>query len=136
MWDSQVATLRDSLRLVRFDRRGHGFSSGLPDSSADAGDIAALCRQLKLGVVTLLGMSQGARGALRFASEQPERVAGLILDGPPSCNRETVDDDVPMEHFRELARTAGVEAFGANGATMLWCSCVRKPQRREAACAP
>jgi 3-oxoadipate enol-lactonase len=111
MWDSQVATLRDQLRLVRFDRRGHGFSSGVPDSTADAGDVAALCRHLKLRSVALLGMSQGARGALRFASEQPERVTGLILDGPPHFNEQAVDDDVPMQRFRELARSGGIDAF-------------------------
>jgi 3-oxoadipate enol-lactonase len=111
MWDSQVAMLRDELRLVRFDRRGHGFSSGLPDSTADSGDIAALCQHLNLRTVALLGMSQGARGALRFASEQPERVSGLILDGPPNFNQQAVDDDVPMQRFRELVRSGGVDAF-------------------------
>lgn len=111
MWDPQVAALRDEFRLVRFDRRGHGFSSGLPDSAADASDIAALCRHLNLQRVALVGMSQGARGALRFASEQPAQVTHLILDGPPNFNQQAVDDDVPIGHFRELVRHGGVDAF-------------------------
>jgi pimeloyl-ACP methyl ester carboxylesterase len=61
--------------------------------------------------VALLGMSQGARAALRFASESPARVTALILDGPPSFNQRAIDDDVPMNHFRELARSGGLDAF-------------------------
>jgi pimeloyl-ACP methyl ester carboxylesterase len=111
MWDPQVATLRDEFRLVRFDRRGHGFSGGVADSEADAADIAALCRRLQLRSVALLGMSQGARGALRFASEAPDQVTALILDGPPNLRQAAVDDDVPMNHFRELARSGGLDTF-------------------------
>jgi pimeloyl-ACP methyl ester carboxylesterase len=56
-------------------------------------------------------LSQGARAALRFASQAPAQVTALILDGPPSCSQQAVDDDVPMNRFRELARTAGLDAF-------------------------
>jgi pimeloyl-ACP methyl ester carboxylesterase len=111
MWDPQVAALREQFRLLRFDRRGHGFSSGAPDTSADAADIAALCRHFELPRVALLGMSQGARAALRFASQAPAQVTALILDGPPSFGQQAVDDDVPMQRFRELARTGGLDAF-------------------------
>jgi 3-oxoadipate enol-lactonase len=111
MWDPQVAALRGDFRLLRFDRRGHGYSSGAPDSAADAADIAALCRHFDLTSVALLGMSQGARAALRFASEAPAQVTALILDGPPSVSQQGIDDDVPMERFRELARSGGLGAF-------------------------
>ena len=36
MWDPQVARLRQEFRLVRVDRRGHGFSSGTPSPARDA----------------------------------------------------------------------------------------------------
>jgi 3-oxoadipate enol-lactonase len=111
MWDPQVAALRGDFRLLRFDRRGHGFSSGAADTAADAADIVALCRHFDLTSVALLGMSQGARAALRFASEAPAQVTALILDGPPAFNQQATDDDVPMEHFRELARSRGLDAF-------------------------
>jgi 3-oxoadipate enol-lactonase len=111
MWDPQVAALRDEFRLVRFDRRGHGLSGGVPDSTQDAADIAALCRHLKLESVALLGMSQGARGALRFASREPRQVTALILDGPPNLDSAGVDEEVPMQHFRELVRKGGLGAF-------------------------
>jgi 3-oxoadipate enol-lactonase len=111
MWDPQVAALRDAFRLVRVDRRGHGLSAGVPDSVQDAADIAALCQQLDLRSVALLGMSQGARGALRFASHAPQQVTALILDGPPNLDQQASDDEVPMQHFRELVRTGGLAAF-------------------------
>jgi 3-oxoadipate enol-lactonase len=111
MWDPQVAALRAEFRLVRIDRRGHGLSGGLADSAQDATDIASLCRHLKLMSVALLGMSQGARGALRFASLQPRQVTALILDGPPNLDDHATDEEVPMQHFRELVRKGGLAAF-------------------------
>ncbi len=111
MWDPQVAALRDEFRLVRIDRRGHGLSGGVPDSEQDATDIATLCRHLKLTSVALLGMSQGARAALRFASRTPGQVTALILDGPPNLDKQAIDEEVPMQHFRALVTTGGLAAF-------------------------
>jgi pimeloyl-[acyl-carrier protein] methyl ester esterase len=111
MWDPQVAALRDEFRLVRIDRRGHGLSAGVPDSEQDSADIAALCRALNLQSVALLGMSQGARAALRFASGTPAQVSALILDGPPNLDKQAIDEEVPMQHFRELVAKGGIEAF-------------------------
>src|SRR5215469_7886992 len=75
MWDPQVAALRDRFRLIRLDRRGQGLSGGVPASSErDSEDLSALCRHLGLTRVALLGMSQGARAVLGFASSAPERV--------------------------------------------------------------
>jgi 3-oxoadipate enol-lactonase len=111
MWDPQVAGLRDAFRLLRFDRRGHGLSEGSPDSQQDATDIGAFCDQLKLARVALIGMSQGARATLRFASDVPQQVTALILDGPPNVNLPAVDDDVPMSHFHELVLAGGLDAF-------------------------
>jgi 3-oxoadipate enol-lactonase len=110
MWEPQVAALEGAFRLVRFDRRGHGLSSGHPDTRRDTADLAALLRHLDLSRVSLIGMSQGARAALGFASAAPTQVSALILDGPPAM--ETADsDDIPLGEFRRLAQTQGIEAF-------------------------
>ncbi|HEY6457000.1 MAG TPA: alpha/beta hydrolase [Steroidobacteraceae bacterium] len=111
MWDPQVAALRGEFRLVRIDRRGHGLSGGLPDSEQDAADITILCRHLNLRSVALLGMSQGARAALRFASRTAGQVTALILDGPPNLDEDAIDGEVPMQRFRELVRDGGLAAF-------------------------
>jgi len=111
MWDPQVARLRQEFRLVRVDRRGHGFSSGTPSTARDATDVTALCHHLGLTRVAVIGMSQGARSALAFAGGAPERVDAVILDGPPSFELAPADEDVPLEHFRTVARTRGMAAF-------------------------
>ncbi len=110
MWEPQVAALRRDFRLVRVDRRGHGLSGGLPDTNRDAADLAALCRQLGITRCSLIGMSQGARAVLGFASAAPQCVAALILDGPPALESGE-SDDVPVAEFQALARTAGMGAF-------------------------
>ena len=111
MWDPQVASLRREFRLVRMDRRGHGFSSGTPSPQRDVADLAALCGHLGLNRVALIGMSQGARVAVAFAGSAPGRVDALILDGPPSFDMAPADEDVPLEHFRDVVRMHGMEAF-------------------------
>ena len=111
MWNPQVSALCDDFRLVCLDRRGHGLSGGQPDLSRDAPDVAALCAHLGLGAVALIGMSQGARGAFAFASAAPQQVCALILDGPPDLGGSGLEDDVPLERYRRLVRSEGIEAF-------------------------
>jgi pimeloyl-ACP methyl ester carboxylesterase len=110
MWDPQVAALRDTFRLVRLDRRGHGLSEGVPAQERDCEDLAALCGHLCLTRVALLGMSQGARSVLAFASRVREQVAAVILDGPPPLEGEA-DPDLPLDRYATLMRTRGIEAF-------------------------
>ncbi len=110
MWEPQAQELGAEFRVVRLDRRGHGLSTGLPDTGRDAADIAALVHHLRLGPFALVGMSQGARAALALAAAGTVPVTALILDGPPAL--ETPEsDDVPVREFQTLARTQGMEAF-------------------------
>jgi 3-oxoadipate enol-lactonase len=111
MWDPQVARLRPEFRLIRVDRRGHGFSSGTPSPARDVRDVAALYHHLGLTRVAVIGMSQGARAAVAFASAKPGRVDAVILDGPPSFEHAHTVDEVPLEHFRTIVRTRGMPAF-------------------------
>src|SRR6516164_527412 len=67
MWDPQVRALRNTFRLIRPDRRGHGRSDGIPAPQRDSEDLEALCDQLALARVAVVGMSQGARAALGSA---------------------------------------------------------------------
>ena len=111
MWEPQVGALAGEFRLVRLDRRGHGLSGGSPEVSGDAQDAAALCQHLGLAHVALLGMSQGARGALALAVQDHSLVRALILDGPPALEAGGAEEDVPLEEYRRLIRTQGAEAF-------------------------
>jgi 3-oxoadipate enol-lactonase len=112
-WQWQAAALAGEFRMVRLDRRGFGLSSGLPSIAADCADLAALCRHLQLDSAALVGMSQGARVVLQFAESQPHLTSCVILDGPPDFATEEADssNDIPYEHYRELAQTHGLAAF-------------------------
>jgi pimeloyl-ACP methyl ester carboxylesterase len=112
MWQPQVPAFQETFRVVRFDRRAFGLSSGRAGLTHDISDIGALCRHLAIERVALVGMSQGARAVLGFASAFPDRVSCLILDGSPDCLRDgPAPDDPPLDHYRELVRTHGINAF-------------------------
>jgi pimeloyl-ACP methyl ester carboxylesterase len=134
MWGPQVVGLCDAFRVVRFDRRGFGLSSGQPSVALDVTDIRSLCEHLGIGRVALVGMSQGARAVTGFALAAPQRISCLILDGPPDYGREPshADDDVPLSHFRALVRTQGLGAFRREWAQHpLLTLITRDPRMRE-----
>jgi pimeloyl-ACP methyl ester carboxylesterase len=116
MWDPQVARLRQTFRLVRLDRRGHGLSGGSPSPEHDAADVTALCSRLGLNRVGVIGMSQGARSALALAGDTSLSVAAILLDGPPSSIAGP--EDVSLETLRLLVRIAACLPFAANGCTI------------------
>lgn len=114
LWEAQAAALRDSMRVLRFDRRGFGLSGGTPDARADAGDLVALLDHLQVGSFALVGMSQGARAALAAALGVPQRVTALVLDGPPDCfsaGDAEADADLSMGPFRALVRDGDMDSF-------------------------
>jgi pimeloyl-ACP methyl ester carboxylesterase len=111
MWRPQAEAWAGRWRVIRYDRRGFGCSSGAPSLAADVRDIESLLRRLNLQRVAIVGMSQGARGAMQAAAGAlRERIACLVLDGAPFDSRDSDEPEVPLERYRELARTAGLEA--------------------------
>ena len=114
LWEMQAGRLSKSMRVVRFDRRGFGLSTGAPDPGADAGDLVALLDQLQIDRAVVVGMSQGARAALAVAWRFPERVTALVLDGPPDfmgAADSEPDADLSLAAYRALVRESGLDAF-------------------------
>lgn len=114
VWDPQAAALAGAFRVLRYDRRGYGLSDGDPGRAADAQDLEQLLDRLQLARPVIVGLSQGARVALAFALAHPERLAGLVLDGPPDevgDPETTGDEDFSIAEYRALVRKRGVEAF-------------------------
>jgi pimeloyl-ACP methyl ester carboxylesterase len=112
MWDAQAAEFSRSMRVLRFDRRGHGLTGGRPGHERDEHDLEALLDHLHVPRAVLVGMSQGARSALTFALRLPQRVTGLVLDGVPDFSGAiSREEQLPLEHYRGLARTGGLVAF-------------------------
>ena len=81
------ALARSGHRVVAYDARGHGASRPAPAPDAYAyadlaADLAGLLDRQGIDRATLAGVSMGAHTALRFALEQPDRVAALALITP------------------------------------------------------
>lgn len=108
MWEPQVAALRARHRVIRYDRRGFGASTGTPDPDQDVADLLALFDALGIRAAALVGMSQGARVALSFATRHPLRVTRLVVDGAPPDTPE-----LPLEQLRATFRHSGMEAVRA-----------------------
>jgi pimeloyl-ACP methyl ester carboxylesterase len=113
MWTPQFAALAGRYRLLAFDRRGFGLSSGTPGIADDVADIDELLAKLSVDRLAIVGMSQGARVALRWAMANPARITSLVLDGPP---RDLLavgppQGEITLATYRELVRTQGMEAF-------------------------
>jgi pimeloyl-ACP methyl ester carboxylesterase len=114
MWQPQAAAWEGRLRVIRYDRRGFGLSSGSPSLAADVRDIESLLRRLDLPRVAIVGMSQGARGAMRAAAGALRgRIACLVLDGAPFDGGDSGEPEVPLDRYRELAQTRGIDAVRA-----------------------
>lgn len=112
LFEPQVETLARVWRVVTFDRRGFGASSAPPDLGLEVDDIIAILEALALDSIHLLGMSQGARIALRFAATCPDRLRSLLLQGPaidgfaaPASGPERI----PLDEFARLTRAGGID---------------------------
>jgi pimeloyl-ACP methyl ester carboxylesterase len=113
MWTPQFAALADSNRLIAFDRRGFGRSSGTPGVDHDLADIEQLLATLRVERIAIVGMSQGARVALRWALYAPRATTCLVLDGPPRdlLAARPSEGEIALTAYRELVRNEGIDAF-------------------------
>jgi pimeloyl-ACP methyl ester carboxylesterase len=113
VWDDQVPAFNTRYRVVRFDSRGFGRSTGFADESADPQDLLVLLEALHVNHAYIVGHSRGGAVALRFAAAYPQRVDGLVLYGAAPGNFP-VPPDV-MQLFGSLpaiARTNGLDSVG------------------------
>lgn len=113
MWRAQIDRLSHRYRVVAFDRRGFGRSTGEPAIEQDVLDVDRLLERFDIEQAIVVGMSQGARVALRWALKHPRRASCLVLDAPPAegLPQPPVGEEIPIEHYRELLRREGIDAF-------------------------
>jgi 3-oxoadipate enol-lactonase len=82
VWNEQIRSLGERLRVVRFDLRGHGRSPvpAGPYSLAELGsDLVALLDRLGIARASLCGLSLGGAVAMWAAAHAPERVDRLAV---------------------------------------------------------
>jgi pimeloyl-ACP methyl ester carboxylesterase len=107
VWRPQVEALASRFRVIAWDRRGFGRSTAPPDLLREPDDLAAVADAFGAERFALVGMSQGARIALAFASRHPERVAAIAVQGTPLsdvASGEGEDEAVPIAEMTSLAR--------------------------------
>lgn len=81
---NQVKFFSDRFRVITVDTRGHGKS---PRGEAPftmeqfAEDLNELMNTLKISKAIILGFSDGANIAMKFALKYPEKIKALILNG-------------------------------------------------------
>ena len=85
-WQPVVQGLAESVKVVTYDRRGHGQSEHPPGPRSrrqDEDDLAALIETLGLAPANVAGHSFGASITLGLAARRPELVRAVIAHDPP-----------------------------------------------------
>jgi 3-oxoadipate enol-lactonase len=82
MWDRQVASLRDSYRVVRYDMRGFGRSEPSTVPYSHAADLQALIEHLGLEMPVLVGLSMGGGAVINHAILYPGQARALVAICP------------------------------------------------------
>ncbi|WP_373354378.1 3-oxoadipate enol-lactonase [Pseudoroseicyclus sp. CXY001] len=81
-WDTLLPLLPEGLRLIRWDKRGHGRSS-VPEAPYHMGtlvsDAEAVCEAWGLSGVTFVGLSIGGLIAQGLAVKRPDLIGSLVL---------------------------------------------------------
>lgn len=82
LWDALTPLLPAGLRLLRYDKRGHGLS-GTPDGPYTmddlTSDVEGMIEAMGLGSVTFVGLSIGGMIGQNLASRRPDLVHALVL---------------------------------------------------------
>ena len=109
---------RSGHRVIKYDARGHGHSSGAPSPDAYtydllADDAIAMLDARGAERAVLAGASMGAHTLLNVALRHPERVAGVVVI-TPAYSGDPVREEERLERWDRLSeglRTGGVEGF-------------------------
>lgn len=110
-WGAVRPGLAQSLRVLAYDRRGHGGSTGAPRTRPvrdDAGDLADLLESIDLYPVHVIAHSYGGAVALRLAADRPEMVRSLALHEPPFVG--LLEEDLATAPEAERL-TTGIQAI-------------------------
>jgi pimeloyl-ACP methyl ester carboxylesterase len=141
-------SLAQELRVIVYDRRGQGASSGADPSTIDedVADLSAVLDAAGAERAVVVGQSQGGATAVAFASLAPDRVAGLIVIGGyarpsrgdgyphgPSRDELTGFADAVAEHWADPGLAAVFAPSAASDPAFLewWSRSTSKALSRE-----
>lgn len=113
MWADQVAALKDTVRVLAYDVRGHGNSEpGEATFSIDlfADDLLAFMDALKLDKAVVCGLSMGGYIALNAIQKQPQRFSGLMLIDT-QCGADTPEGKEKRRKTIAFIHKNGLEVY-------------------------
>src|SRR4051812_12426768 len=132
---------RSGHRVVTYDARGHGASTGAEDPDAYdyddlVEDLRAVMDDRGIDRAVLVGASMGAHTAVRMALDHPERVAGLVIATPAFDPEEDRDEglerwDALSEGLRNGGVDGFVEAYGDPQVPAQWKETIDKGLRQR-----
>ncbi len=112
LWDQLMPLLPKSLRLIRYDTRGHGLTSA-PDGDYFMGDLvadaAALLDHLKVKDCVFVGLSIGGMIAQGLAAERMDLVRAMVL----SNTSAKIGTTAMWQDRMEDVHKGGIEALEA-----------------------
>lgn len=82
IWDEVASRLEPHLRIIRYDKRGHGLSETTPAPYAmtdHVSDLAALLDHFGISSAAIVGLSVGGLIAQGLAATRPDLVSALVL---------------------------------------------------------
>lgn len=122
MWDGQVPVLAPGHRVIRYDVRFHGQSTGDTVPFSDIEDLAGLMDALGVEEAAIVGLSMGGQIAMDFALEHPARASSLVLVGP-GLSGFAFDSPEIVAYAEELTAAARRDDFEAmiEVFTRYWC---------------
>lgn len=115
VWNHLAIRIMPEFRTVAIDLRGHGDSDWDPEARYDTGaltaDLTKIIATLGLETTILVGHSLGAAVAIRYAADNPDRVAALVIvDFGPELDETGVNE--VLRGFIDMPRTfSSVEQY-------------------------
>ena len=107
MWDDQFQHFSRYYQVIRYDVRGLGQSAIPREPYSPSEDLDRLLEFLNISRAHIVGVSLGARLAIDFALEHPEKVSTLIAASPGISGYS--DDQQLIQALQTLATVARMD---------------------------
>lgn len=108
LWDQVIARLPAGMRLIRYDKRGHGLSTCPPapySMGALIRDAEAVCDHFEVKDCVFVGLSIGGMIAQGLAAKRLDLIRAVVLSNtaPKIGTRQMWDDRIATLHKDGLA---------------------------------
>jgi 3-oxoadipate enol-lactonase len=139
MWESTISWLSQVARVTAFDYRDTGLSSPGTRPYSEIEDIAAVMDASGVLSAVLVGVSDGARRALAFAHQYPQRARRVVAVGgsfgefPDPSPEEAAARQEMRDHLARRERILASEGIRAAAEADIdaWAPALDPHQRRK-----